>query len=142
MRKLLIFLSIICLSSYCYGQDLGKNIDYQYKREGESYQAYSLYASTDRAPHTLNLLLLANSQLKELKSVEIELQKGDIKIPFKRANLQIENDDQTLQQMALNVDFAKLAKVDRDCELKIVFIFVDKTRLELPFKYCLVKEYL
>lgn len=136
----LIFVFVSLTISICVAQESKETIDYQYKRVDNDYHAYTAYANNEA--NTANFALVSSYNLIGLKSIHIKSEKNRVKLPFKKINLYLGEDDETLNKLAVSVNLEKILHAKLDCESTIIFTLVNNLTIELPINTCQFKEYL
>lgn len=127
------------LYTLSYGQNK-VNVDYEYLRVGNEYHAYSAFINPVKNRNSLELYLVSSFKFDKLKEIFIKDRDNMRPVSFVSANSTTENDDKALHGLDISLDGHKLWKIHFDCETVIVFKFSNKLQIELPFKYCEIKE--
>lgn len=136
MEKLLKILFIICaFPVFSYAQDLGKQLDYQYRRDIETYHAYALYQSNNQEVKTIDLLLTTTFDVGDLQKIFFNVDGNLIKLPFKKSKITVPIDDKDLYNLLVRIDLSDLV-AGKNCEQFIVFNFSKNRKVSLPIELC------
>lgn len=136
MKTLIFPLLLMLFTSACFAQEMGKTIDYQYEREEANFNSYALYLSDPQEKNTLNLVLTSSSELKGIAYITIGLDKKSVKIPFKKIEINLDNDNSSLYNLIIRVDLSKLLHTELPCDTKITFTLLNSRKIQLPFNTC------
>jgi hypothetical protein len=140
MKRTMLFLFLLIgLTQIGWAQER-KAIDYQYKRGDNDFCAYAAYASI--SPNIIDLHIVTSYDISKLKTIQLKWGKKDVKLPFKKLNYLITNDDSSLNKLSISINLKKLFDDELSCENNIVFILDNNETFELPFNSCLIKEQL
>ncbi len=140
MKRLnLILVTLFLITNICAAQDdLKTSIDYQYKREGDTYSAYSTFLNKEE--NAISLAIVSSYKIEELQRIKIKFGELFIDVPFSKLTSTLPNDDKAMNSLGVKLELNKLLQEKTDCELKIIFQLIDGTKIELPFMFCLLKE--
>jgi len=139
MKKAYLFLLIIIsITTICNAQDLKTNLDYQYKRGEASFSSYTAYLNSEE--NAVSLSIASSNKIDELKFIKVKSGKGFVDIPFSKLDINLINDDKTINSLVVKLDLKKAIQRNIDSETSIVFHLSDGNKIELPFMFCKLKE--
>jgi hypothetical protein len=118
-----------------YGQDLGKQLDYQYKREGQTYHAYTLYANDNQEKNTIDIVLTTTFDVDNLQRISLDLGTSVVKLSYKKLKTVVPIDDKALHNVLIRLDLSNI-ELGKDCEQSLVFKFSKDRTVVLPIQLC------
>lgn len=140
MRKILVFLCLICSFFIVKAQKHQKKIDYQYSRSKDNYTGYTL--SVDTLNKNVVIDFVANKRIKKISKLLLINGSEETDLKFFENDIILQNDDKELKSFSFIVDFKMHLQESSNCRNTIRFIASRKLYFDLPLDLCTLKKYL
>lgn len=137
MKRILTFLTFVCLSGLAFSQQTKTSIDYQYFRDEKSYFAYELFTQ-DQNPQNRFLMLnfTSNINYNKIERISIVSANDEVKLKFKLREETVKSDNPEQKFYPISLDVKDLADKKIPCEAKIIFKLDNGLSYTLPFDSC------
>lgn len=141
MKKYIPYLLFcLCVFSIAFIKNERINIDYQYQRNGGTYNAYTVYLVNDGKKSSYEFELVSNTALEKISSIMIRQQEKVYKINYELVSRPFLSDDKNLKSITVKLNLDKVLANATKCDGFIVFNLNNGDKIELPILPCKIKE--